>query len=220
MEDWCTKIYYVTSDLTPNTIYFSKTTYTLQCGLLSQLANQSGTEIKKAWVNDVLNRGGTLKIVEVERRNDCLVTEFMKGWIHKYQNEYQYNVLNKKNSGKNRGTYTQTINHDEQINIYLLYSKHTPKICYVGKTNYPIEHRVKQHIMSACCESNKIRDNKKKNDWIFKLISENYDIEYKILEKCGFDVFGESEYGYITREKYWINYYKELGYELVNLKYY
>ena len=89
------------------------------------------------------------------------------------------------------------------VYIYSLKDPRTYQVKYIGKT-IDAERRRKEH--------NQIHRNTKsrKNSWIAHLIKNNMQPIMEILEEC-------EESKWIEREKYWIQYYKELGFDLKNM---
>jgi hypothetical protein len=89
------------------------------------------------------------------------------------------------------------------VYIYSLKDPRDYQIKYIGKT-IDIERRRKEH--------NQIHRNKKskKNSWIIHLIENGMQPIMEILEEC-------EEPNWIEREMYWIQYYKELGFDLKNM---
>ena len=86
--------------------------------------------------------------------------------------------------------------------IYLLKCPDTNEVRYVGKTNNP-EQRLKAH-------NNKARDlGTYKRNWINKLRDEKKKPIFEIIEEVDIEVWQE-------KEKYWIEYYINLGCKLVN----
>lgn len=79
-----------------------------------------------------------------------------------------------------------------KVYIYGLVSSDDDVIKYVGKTVQKMKKRVHDHIR----ESYKLKT--KKDKWLQDVISNNYNIEYKILDVC----FEDS---WVSKEKYWID---------------
>ena len=92
---------------------------------------------------------------------------------------------------------------ENNVYIYGLKDPRDSKIKYIGKT-VDIDRRIKEH--------NQIHRNKKskKNSWITHLIRNGMQPIMEVLEEC-------EESRWIEREKYWIRYYKELGFDLKNM---
>lgn len=87
------------------------------------------------------------------------------------------------------------------IYIYSLNDPDTDEIKYVGKTNDP-KRRIAEHLID--------RTKSYKNSWIKGLLQKNKNPNLKIIEEC-------FESNWEERERYWIKYYKDLGYSLTNL---
>ncbi len=89
------------------------------------------------------------------------------------------------------------------VYIYSLKDPRDYQIKYIGKT-VDIDRRIKEH--------NQIHRNKKskKNSWITHLIRNGMQPIMEVLEEC-------EESRWVEREKYWIRYYKELGFDLKNM---
>ena len=89
------------------------------------------------------------------------------------------------------------------VYIYALKDPRDYQIKYIGKT-VDIDRRRKEH--------SQIHRNKKsrKNSWIAHLVKNSMQPIMEILEEC-------EESKWIEREKYWIRYYKELGFDLKNM---
>ena len=92
---------------------------------------------------------------------------------------------------------------ENNVYIYGLKDPRDYQIKYVGKT-VDIDRRIKEH--------NQIHRNKKskKNSWITYLIRNGMQPIMEVLEEC-------EESRWVEREKYWIRYYKELGFDLKNM---
>ena len=110
-------------------------------------------------------------------------------------------IFTKKCSGFTKKYYLY--NMDKMVYIYSLKDPRDYQIKYIGKT-VDIDRRRKEH--------NQIHRNKKskKNSWIIHLIKNGMQPVMEVLEECK-----ESEW--IDREKYWIMYYKKLGFNLKNM---
>lgn len=89
------------------------------------------------------------------------------------------------------------------VYIYSLKDPRDYQIKYIGKTS-DIDRRRKEH--------NQIHRNKKskKNSWIIHLIENGFQPIMEILEEC-------EDLNWVERERYWIQYYKELGFDLKNM---
>lgn len=92
---------------------------------------------------------------------------------------------------------------ENSVYIYGLKDPRDYQIKYIGKT-VDINRRRKEH--------NQIHRNKKsrKNSWIAHLVKNNMQPIMEILEEC-------EESDWIERERHWIRYYKELGFDLKNM---
>ena len=92
---------------------------------------------------------------------------------------------------------------EKVVYIYSLKDPRDYQIKYIGKT-ICIDRRRKEH--------NQIHRNKKskKNSWIIHLIKNGMQPIMEVLEEC-------KESDWVERERYWIRYYKELGFNLKNM---
>ena len=92
---------------------------------------------------------------------------------------------------------------ESSVYIYGLKDPRDYQIKYIGKT-IDIGRRIKEH--------NQIHRNKKskKNSWIIHLVENGMQPIMEILEEC-------KETNWIEREMYWIQYYKELVFDLKNM---
>ena len=92
---------------------------------------------------------------------------------------------------------------ENNVYIYGLKDPRDNQIKYIGKT-VDIDRRIKEH--------NQIHRNKKskKNSWITHLIRNGMQPIMEVLEEC-------EESRWVERERYWIRYYKELGFDLKNM---
>lgn len=97
-----------------------------------------------------------------------------------------------------------------QIIIYTLSDPQSNKIRYVGKTKNSLTYRLSQHIRECILFLKQKRKLTRKNNWIVQL-----------LEKGLIPVINELEnveaVNWKNREIYWIKYFKEQGFDLVNL---
>lgn len=89
--------------------------------------------------------------------------------------------------------------------IYVLKDPETGTIRYIGKTVKDPKRRVKEHIYAVKKETKR---NHRLN-WIQSLLNKNLEPMIETIEICSWI---ESQ----EREKYWIKYYKDLGFNLVN----
>jgi group I intron endonuclease len=89
------------------------------------------------------------------------------------------------------------------VYIYSLKDPRDYQIKYIGKT-VDIDRRRKEH--------SQIHRNKKsrKNSWVAHLVKNGMQPIMEILEEC-------EKSKWVEREKYWIRYYKELGFDLKNM---
>ena len=92
---------------------------------------------------------------------------------------------------------------EKVVYIYSLKDPRDYQIKYIGKT-IDIDRRRKEH--------NQIHRNKKskKNSWIIHLIKNGMQPIMEVLEEC-------KELDWVERERYWIRYYNELGFNLKNM---
>lgn len=94
----------------------------------------------------------------------------------------------------------------EEVYIYYLSSSSNPEdIRYVGKTKYK-NLRLKQHLSNSKFSKKKTY----RDYWINSEINQGNEIIFNIIENTTSDLWKE-------KEKYWIKYYKELGFKLCNL---
>ena len=89
--------------------------------------------------------------------------------------------------------------------IYILQHPITFEIKYVGKTNN-LKQRYYQHTSEKCLMNT---GSKKLAAWILKLLKSNMKPVMSIIEECDSD--------WQLREVYWIQHYKDKGYDLCNL---
>jgi hypothetical protein len=89
------------------------------------------------------------------------------------------------------------------VDIYCLKDPDTGEVFYVGQTNMPFQYRLNGHIKDA------ERSNSKKSVWIDGLIAQNKLPIIDAVEQCSDE---ESN----TREKYWIQHYREANPSLTN----
>lgn len=88
--------------------------------------------------------------------------------------------------------------------IYALIDPINNEIKWVGKTIMKLNDRLNSHIQNSRFEKYKIGCKK----WIQSLLKNNKKPIIKLIEETD---------NYIEREKYWIKYYKNLGYSLTNI---
>lgn len=93
---------------------------------------------------------------------------------------------------------------EKKIYIYTIKDPRDYQIKYVGKT-VNINRRFKEHISPYY-----LKTNTAKNNWIKKLLSENLQPIFEVLETC-------ENINWCDREKHWINYYRELGFDIKNM---
>ena len=92
---------------------------------------------------------------------------------------------------------------ETKVYIYGLKDPRDFQIKYIGKT-IDINRRYKEHIQTH-------RNRKsKKNSWVISLIKNGMQPIFEILEEC-------EETNWVEREVYWIQYYKDLGFDLKNM---
>lgn len=91
-----------------------------------------------------------------------------------------------------------------KIYIYAIKDPRDYQIKYIGKT-IDINRRFKEHLQDSY-----LKDNTYKNNWIKKLLSENLQPIFEVVEECCEDIWEE-------RERFWISYYKEIGFNLTNM---
>jgi len=87
------------------------------------------------------------------------------------------------------------------IKIYILIDPITYDIRYVGKTKYSLNDRLCKHLIT--------REKNHRANWIKSLIKKGLKPIIKLIEEVQ-----ESEW--ISSEKYWINQFKEWGFNLTN----
>ena len=92
----------------------------------------------------------------------------------------------------------------DKVYIYSIKDPRDYQIKYIGKT-IDFNRRIKEHTSLY-----NLRANTSKNNWIKKLLSENLQPIFEVLETCDSINWGE-------RERYWINYYRELGFDMKNM---
>lgn len=90
------------------------------------------------------------------------------------------------------------------IYIYSLKNPITNEIRYIGKTG-DLRRRLQNHISHSKTRNSRI------SNWLKSLIKENLLPIIEIIEECNKDNWEE-------REIYWIKYYKDSGYNLVNFR--
>ena len=91
-----------------------------------------------------------------------------------------------------------------KIYIYTLSSSENPEnIKYIGQTKH-CKYRKNQHIYNS---KKKIT---LKGNWIKGVLNKGYDIVFNVIEEC-------TEKNWQEREKFWIKYYKESGFNLKNM---
>jgi len=91
-----------------------------------------------------------------------------------------------------------------KIYIYTIKDPRDYQIKYIGKT-IDINRRFKEHLQDSYLKANTY-----KNNWIKKLLSENLQPIFEVVEECCEDIWEE-------RERFWISYYKEIGFNLTNM---
>ena len=91
----------------------------------------------------------------------------------------------------------------KKVYIYTLSSSENPsEIRYVGKTHQPVFTRLKQHKKETKCNL--------KNNWIKSVLKKGFDIVIDVVDEC-------TEETWMEKEKFWIKYYKDLGFNLKNM---
>lgn len=93
----------------------------------------------------------------------------------------------------------------------IIYSLVDPRdrqhVRYVGKTIIGLSSRLKSHLHFSALKSNTHR-----NNWIKSLLSVNIKPEISMIE----EIFDDDVNKHNERERYWIRFFKNLGYRLVN----
>jgi hypothetical protein len=90
--------------------------------------------------------------------------------------------------------------------IYVLKDPTDSQIRYVGKTEKTLETRLSGHISEA--KRRKVLCHK--NNWVYSLLLKGLRPIIQLIETVPYDQDWQE------REKYWIKYYRELGYDLTN----
>lgn len=93
---------------------------------------------------------------------------------------------------------------EKVIYIYSLKDPRDYQIKYIGKT-IDVNRRLKEHTKPYNLKTNSL-----KNNWLKHIIGLGLYPIMEVLEKCDKSNWEE-------RERYWISYYKELGFELKNM---
>lgn len=100
----------------------------------------------------------------------------------------------------------------EQEKVYYFYTLHSTKspeeVRYVGVTTQSLQQRLSEHRYKA--KSKKFRS-QPVHKWMYSHYEQGYDIFIKELDRCTINVWQETE-------KYWIQYYKSIGANLLNLQ--
>ena len=94
-------------------------------------------------------------------------------------------------------------NLNENTIIYVLKDPETKEIRYVGKTVSSLQKRLKQHIYDTKKSKNH------RSNWIKSILNKNLIPEIEEIDNC---IWLESQ----EKEQFWIKYYKDLNYNLVN----
>lgn len=93
-------------------------------------------------------------------------------------------------------------------NFYVLFDESCPeKIRYVGTTTKKIEERFSQH---KYCAIHPEKRGLPVHKWMYSIYKNGGKIGIKKIDECNEDLWED-------REKYWINYYKTIGFNLMNL---
>ncbi len=90
------------------------------------------------------------------------------------------------------------------IYIYSLKDPRDYQVKYIGKT-IDVNRRLKEHTKTCNLKTNSL-----KNNWLRHIIGLGLYPIMEIVEECNNLIWEE-------RERYWINYYKELGFSLKNM---
>lgn len=95
--------------------------------------------------------------------------------------------------------------HDQKITsiYYLVSTRNLLNIRYVGKTFNSLNFRLKGH------KNNAKKDNTYIKNWIRKETKDGFEIKIFLIEECKTELWEE-------REKFWIAYYKSIGFKLCN----
>ncbi len=95
------------------------------------------------------------------------------------------------------------INYMTKVYIYYLSDPETNEIRYIGQTVKLLKYRLSSHIY----DSKRIRNHR--TNWIRSIVNKGLKPNIVLIEEV-------NKSSYIEREKYWIEYYKNLGFNLVN----
>ncbi len=90
------------------------------------------------------------------------------------------------------------------MQIYIL-SDQFGEVRYIGKTNFALEKRLEEHLSKSC-----LSFNTHKNNWIKSLLNKNIKPNIQSI------AFAHNEEELNAMEIYWIKFFKEQGYRLVN----
>lgn len=91
-----------------------------------------------------------------------------------------------------------------KIYIYAIKDPRDYQIRYIGKT-VDIKRRFKNHMQPSY-----LKGNTYKNNWIKKILNEGLQPIFEVVEECSEDKWEE-------RERFWISYYREIGFNLTNM---
>ncbi len=92
----------------------------------------------------------------------------------------------------------------KMIYIYSIKDPRDYQIKYIGKT-IDIKRRFKEHLQPSYLKANTY-----KNNWIKKILVEGLQPIFEVVEECFEDEWEE-------RERFWISYYRDLGFNLTNM---
>lgn len=95
-------------------------------------------------------------------------------------------------------------NTTKLILIYALIDPRTKEVRYIGKTIRTLDFRLRAHINSANSKRRNLRVN-----WLKSLCRNGFIPEIQLLEAC-------DESTWEDRERYWIKYGRDMGWNLVN----
>lgn len=92
--------------------------------------------------------------------------------------------------------------------IYKLIStENLEAIRYIGATTRTLNQRLSGH---KHCANNPKKRGLPVHKWMYSVYQKGYDIKIELIEECRDNIWED-------REKYWIKYYREKGYKLMNL---
>lgn len=97
---------------------------------------------------------------------------------------------------------------DKKYQFYVLFSEEDPEnIRYVGVTTKQINERFSQH---KYCATHSDKRGLPVHKWMYSKYKNGGNILYKKIDEC-------EDYCWEEREQYWIDYYKKLGFKLLNI---